>query len=66
MTAIGEADPRAEDPASLEHGVDDLGREPRARVLQVDPEIAPGTLPAFLMTEIAEATSYDGLGVSPG
>jgi hypothetical protein len=36
-TTVGEADPRAEDAASLEHAVDDICCKPGVRVNEADP-----------------------------
>jgi hypothetical protein len=58
-TVVREADPSAEDAAPLERAVDDLCFEPRARVLEVDPQFAPQIVDAFFVAYIPEPTADD-------
>jgi hypothetical protein len=59
VTIVCEADPRPEDATSLERAVDDVCFEPRARVLEVDPQFAPQIVDALFVSYITEPTADD-------
>jgi len=56
---VCEAHPRLEDAPSLERAVDDVCFEPRARVLEVDPQFAPQIVDALFVSYITEPTADD-------